>query len=55
MTDTDHPGDRASGEQLIRRPRATDAVGRALRGVFATPCLPADMMRLIERLDASEH
>jgi hypothetical protein len=55
MTDTDHPGDRTRGEQLIRRPRATDAVGRTLRGVFGTQCLPADMLRLIDRLDATEH
>jgi hypothetical protein len=55
MTDIDHFSGPAGGEQMVRRPRATDAVGRALRGVFATQRLPADMMVLIARLDTRSH
>ena len=39
------------GDQIVRRPRTTDAVGRALRGVFTTPPLPSDMARLLNELD----
>lgn len=39
------------GDHIVRRPRSTDAVGRALRGVFTTSVLPHDMAVLIERLD----
>lgn len=39
-------------EQVVRRPRATDAIGSALRGVFgADSGLPADMARLLQRLE----
>jgi hypothetical protein len=38
-------------EQVVRRPRPADAVGAALRGVFACPALPDDMVRLLRRLD----
>jgi hypothetical protein len=41
----------AMGDQIVRRPRTTDAVGRALRGVFTTPPLPSDMARLLNELD----
>jgi hypothetical protein len=39
------------GEQVVRRPRATDAIGAALRGAFGCPALPEDMARLVRRLD----
>jgi hypothetical protein len=55
MNDIDHLSGPTGGEQMVRRPRATDAVGRALRGVFATQQLPADMMLLIARLDTRSH
>ena len=53
MTETDQISGAAGGDQMVRRPRATDAVGRALRGVFATQSLPAEMMHLLARLDST--
>lgn len=37
---------------VVQRPRSTDAIGAALRGVFGNgPTLPADMACLLQRLD----
>ena len=39
-------------DQVVRRPRPTDAIGAALRGVFGEgDSLPSDMARLLQRLD----
>ena len=39
-------------DQIVRRPRPTDAIGAALRGVFGEgAALPPDMMRLLQKLD----
>jgi hypothetical protein len=38
-------------EQVVRRPRASDPIGAALRGAFDCPALPDDMVRLLRRLD----
>ena len=39
-------------EQVVHRPRATDAIGAALRGVFGNaPALPDDMARLLRGLE----
>lgn len=41
------------GRQVVRAPRKTDALGYALRGAFGdSVSMPADMARLLERLDA---
>lgn len=37
--------------QVVRRPRPSDAIGAALRGVFDCPALPDDISRLLQRLD----
>ncbi|MBY8826803.1 hypothetical protein [Hephaestia mangrovi] len=40
----------------VERPRASDAVGGALRNAFDRDCgLPADMIRLLRRMDSAEH
>lgn len=45
--------DKANGEQVIRRPLATDAIGVALRDTFGTfTAPPDDMLKLLHRLDA---
>lgn len=45
-----------SGHQVVRRPRATDVIGHALRGAFdETHALPDDMMIMLRRLDAMPH
>jgi hypothetical protein len=57
-TMTDHPhsvGGVTTGDQIVRRPRATDTVGRALRGVFVTSALPQDLTRLLQELDCKHH
>jgi hypothetical protein len=43
----------ASGnDEVVRRPRASDAMGAALRGAFgAETSLPKDIVRLLQRLD----
>ena len=38
-------------DQVVRRPRPADAIGAALRGAFACPSLPDDMVRLLRRID----
>ncbi len=38
--------------QIVRAPRATDAIGMSLRDVFGNLAnLPDDMQRLLQRLD----
>jgi len=45
-----------NGQQVVRRPRATDVIGQALRGAFDdAPSLPDDMMMMLRRLDAMPH
>jgi hypothetical protein len=47
-------GDRGDdqGGYVVRRPRATDALGKALRSTYAqATSLPDDMHRMVERLD----
>lgn len=40
------------GPQVVRRPRATDVIGQALRGAFDTRnALPDDMARMVRQLD----
>ncbi|WP_332755447.1 hypothetical protein [Sphingomonas sp. LB2R24] len=40
------------GQQIVRRPRVTDAVGDVLRNAFGEQDgLPADMARLLRHLD----
>lgn len=44
--------DKPSGEQVVARPRCTDAVGAALReGFGAGIALPDDMLILLGRID----
>lgn len=38
-------------DQVVHRPRPSDAIGAALRGVFDSPALPDDMIRILRRLD----
>ncbi len=45
-----------NGQQVVRRPRATDVIGHALRGAFDdTHSIPDDMMMMLRRLDAMPH
>lgn len=39
-------------DYIVRAPRATDGIGKSLRNVFDAPALPADMVMLLQRLDA---
>lgn len=40
------------GQGLVRRPRATDVIGQALRGTFSEARgLPEDMARMLRQLD----
>jgi hypothetical protein len=44
--------DTGDGEQFVRRPRATDPIGAALRDAFGRPSpVPADLQRLLALLD----
>jgi hypothetical protein len=44
--------DEPSGEQVIRRPQRTDAIGASLREAFGTGAsLPEDMTSLVVKLD----
>ena len=38
-------------DQVVGRPKASDAVGAALRSVFECPALPDDMAHLLRRID----
>lgn len=40
---------------VVRAPRATDALGKALRGIFVDTPPPADFVRLLRRLDGVAH
>ena len=40
-----------SGVLVVRAPRAGDALGHALRGIFGVPCVPADMTAMLRRLE----
>ena len=40
-----------AGAYVVPAPRAGDALGHALRGVFGQPCVPADMAAMLRRLD----
>lgn len=46
-----HPGEPRKGDYVIRRPRSTDALGHALRGVYGGLDLPDDMAGLLRRID----
>lgn len=47
--------DRHAGEQVVRSPRPTDAVGQALRGAIpAGAGLPEDILALLTRLDRAD-
>ncbi|WP_162233425.1 hypothetical protein [Sphingomonas sp. Leaf38] len=42
------------GQQVVRRPRVTDAVGHALRNAFSEQnSVPDDMAQLLSRLDGT--
>jgi hypothetical protein len=44
------------GQQVVRRPRATDVIGHALRGAFdESHGMPDDMARMLRELDAIPH
>jgi hypothetical protein len=46
--------DKPSGEQVVRRPRCTDAIGTSLREGFGTgPSIPEDMLLLLGKLDGA--
>ncbi len=45
-----------NGQQVVRRPRATDVIGHALRGAFDdVHAIPDDMAIMLRRLDAMPH
>lgn len=48
-------GKTCHGDYIVRRPRATDAVGRSLRRVFAEAPLPDEWLTLLHRLDHIAH
>ncbi|MBB4154485.1 hypothetical protein GGQ80_002398 [Sphingomonas jinjuensis] len=39
-------------DYIVRAPRATDGIGKTLRNAFGAPALSADMMLMLQRLDA---
>ena len=52
MIDQANPvGDTRMGEQIVRRPRATDAVGRALRDIFTPAAVPSDMQEILAQIE----
>lgn len=56
MTTNPHPADKGRrNDYVVRRPRATDALGHALRGVFDSAPLPDDLSMLLKRLDRVTH
>lgn len=44
-----------TGDYLVRTPRATDALGHVLRGVFGDTRMPDDWTALLHRLDRVTH
>ena len=48
-------GKARQGDYIVRRPRSTDALGHALRGVFGDTPLPDEFMVLLHRLDRVTH
>lgn len=51
-----HPAGKArKGDYMVGRPRVTDALGHALRGVFGDTPMPADLAALLNRLDRVAH
>jgi hypothetical protein len=55
LTDPCTSGKMGHGDYIVRRPRATDAVGRSLRQVFSEAPLPDEWLVLLKRLDAITH
>jgi hypothetical protein len=58
MTRTLPPDDRRDprGGYVVRKPRASDAVGGSLRNIYETdPRLPEDLSALIRRIDGRSH
>ncbi len=50
-----HMGKARYGDYVVRSPRATDAIGHALRGVFGHAPLPDDLSMLLRRIDRLTH
>lgn len=56
MTADMHSADKGiRGDYVVRRPRATDALGHALRGVYPSVPGPHDFDDLLKRLDRVTH
>lgn len=53
--DTHDTGTAKRGDYVVRRPKATDALGHALRGVFGDTPLPDDFVVLLRRLERVVH
>jgi hypothetical protein len=54
MTSTASSHADQDGGYVVRRPRATDAIGQALLSTFRPASLPEDMQRLVDRLDRTQ-
>lgn len=53
MTNAPHRMNSEGGEQIVRRPHTTDALGAALRGAFGGGCpIPDDFLTVLRKLDA---
>lgn len=56
MTDRDYFSDHAQrGDYVVPAPRLADSIGQALKGVYSTTALPADMQSLLGKLDQVFH
>lgn len=51
MTNAQSMSGPSRGDYVVQRPRASDAIGHSLRGVFAEMPLPDEMVRLLRQLD----
>jgi len=56
MTAMPFSGAKTRRSFVVERPRASDAIGGALRDAFAGECgLPTDMQLLLQKIDRSLH
>jgi hypothetical protein len=53
--DTHNLGTAEGSDYVVRRPRSTDALGHALRGVFVDTPLPDDLTILMHQLERVVH
>lgn len=56
MASSQSHSDTGRGEQIVRLPRVTDAIGAALRNAYGSPAsAPDDMLAMLRRIDRDQH